>query len=77
MSRVIDRWIKNHEHQGAYSALAGFEADIKGAHEAIALAYDDMDIYAQVAFFGFVTDLLAEEVCGSTVRQQQREDDDE
>ena len=75
VSIVIDRWVKAHEEDGAYSALAGFDADIRQSHEALQLAYDDMDIYVQVALFAFVTDLLAEERCGSTVRTAERGED--
>jgi hypothetical protein len=64
MSRVIDRWIRDHEvMQGDYSALAGFEADLRDYREAAGLIHLELDIATLIGLFGFVCKLLEEESC--------------
>ena len=61
-SVVIDRWIQAHEaEQGAYAALAGFEAALRAHGEVLATWYGEADLDEQLALFTWVTKLLEEE----------------
>jgi hypothetical protein len=60
-TNAIDRWVKTHEAEnGHYAALAGFESDLRAHGDAIADAYDNMDVYTQIELFSFVCKLIEE-----------------
>ena len=61
MKNALDRWVVNNsEEHGPYACFAGFEIDVRAWSESLSLAYDELDIYTQIALFAFVSDLLDE-----------------
>jgi hypothetical protein len=62
MTSKLTQWIEAHtaEH-GAYAVLAGFEAALRAHNEVLDTWYGEADIDEQLALFGWVTDLLAEQ----------------
>lgn len=62
MTSKLTQWSEAHtaEH-GAYAVLAGFEAALRAHNEVLATWYGEADIDEQLALFGWVTDLLAEQ----------------
>jgi hypothetical protein len=61
MSKTYDKWYASNEPlDGHYAGLSGFEKAIQENEDA-ALAYESLDIYQQIAIYGFVVDLLEKE----------------